>query len=90
MATLLRLANIEKAYNITNTQKQEVLKGVTVDFDRGELVGLIGESGCGKSTLINIMGGLDSEYTGSIVCAGKFLRDFSEEEMMTTERRESV
>jgi ABC-type lipoprotein export system ATPase subunit/ABC-type antimicrobial peptide transport system permease subunit len=81
MSALLRLANIEKTYNITKVQKQVVLKGVTIDFNRGEFVALVGESGCGKSTLINIMGGLDSEYTGSVICKETFLRDYTEKQM---------
>lgn len=81
MAALLRLANIEKSYDITKTQKQVVLKGVTASFDRGEFVALVGESGCGKSTLINIMGGLDTEYTGSVIVKDAFLRDYTEKQM---------
>ncbi|QWB96300.1 ATP-binding cassette domain-containing protein [Mycoplasmatota bacterium] len=81
MAVLLRMANIEKSYYITKKQKQDVLKGVNAEFDRGEFVALLGESGCGKSTLINILGGLDSEYTGSVVVKGQFLRDYNQKEM---------
>ena len=81
MASLLRIANIEKSYTITKTQKQEVLKGIDAEFDRGELVALVGESGSGKSTLINLLGGLDQDYTGSVVVKGKFIRDFTEKEM---------
>ncbi len=81
MASLLRLANISKTYSITKTQKQDVLKGVTATFEHGEFVALLGESGCGKSTLINILGGLDSEYTGSVIVKGKFTRDFTPKQM---------
>ena len=81
MASILRIANLCKTYQITNTQKQDVLKGVNVEMDQGEFVALLGESGCGKSTLINILGGLDTDYTGSVVIKGKFIRDFTETEM---------
>jgi len=78
---LLKIANVNKSYNITKTQKQDVLKGVNIEFKSGDLVALLGESGCGKSTLINILGGLDTDYTGSIVIKGDFIRDFSDKQM---------
>jgi len=78
---LLRVANLRKSYNITKTQKQEVLKGVDIEFKSGDLVALLGESGCGKSTFINILGGLDTDYSGSVIIKGAFIRDFSEKEM---------
>ncbi len=78
---LLKVSNLEKSYNITKTQKQEVLKGINIEFKSGDLVALLGESGCGKSTLINILGGLDMDYTGSVVIKGDFIRDFTEKQM---------
>lgn len=77
----LRVANLKKSYKINKSTEQEVLKGVNLSFRRGELIALLGESGCGKSTLINILGGLDTDYTGSIVIKDQFIRDFSEEQM---------
>lgn len=70
MASILRIANLCKTYYISNTQKQEVLKGVNIELSKGELVALLGESGCGKSTLLNILGGLDTDYTGSVIIRG--------------------
>ncbi len=78
---LLRVANLKKSYNITKTQKQEVLKDINIEFKSGDLIALLGESGCGKSTLINILGGLDTEYTGSVVIKNEFIRDYSEKQM---------
>lgn len=81
MSGILRIANLCKTYSITNTERQEVLKGINIELESGELVALLGESGCGKSTLLHILGGMDTDYTGSVVVKGKFIRDFSEQEM---------
>lgn len=78
---LLRVANLCKSYTVTATQKQQVLNGIDVEFKSGDLVALLGESGCGKSTLINILGGLDNDYTGSVVIKGDFIRDYTEKQM---------
>lgn len=78
---LLKVANLKKSYVISKIQKQEVLKGIDIEFKSGDLIALLGESGCGKSTLINILGGLDTDYTGSVIIKNEFIRDFSEKQM---------
>ena len=62
----ISIKNLRKTYQVTRTEKQEVLKGVDVEFNRGEFVALLGESGCGKSTFLNILAGLDFDYTGKV------------------------
>ena len=81
MASILRIANLCKTYNITEVIKEDVLKGVNLELNEGEMVAIRGESGCGKSTLLNILGGLDLDYTGSVIIKGNFIRDFSEDEL---------
>lgn len=77
----LRIANLKKSYKISRTENQEVLKGINITFKRGEMVAVLGESGCGKSTFINILGGLDNDYTGSVVYNGEFFKDYSEKKL---------
>ena len=77
----LRIANLKKKYRISRTEYQEVLKGLNVEFKRGELVAVLGESGCGKSTFMNILGGLDNDYTGSVVYDGQFFKDYTEKQL---------
>jgi len=50
--------------------KLEVLKGVDLTVNRGEVVVLIGPSGCGKSTLLRCMNGLETITSGSVRVCG--------------------
>lgn len=47
-----------------------VIKGITLDIKRGEILGIIGPSGSGKSTLMGLLGGLDSPTTGQVIIDG--------------------
>src|SRR3954449_2747876 len=46
------------------------LKGVTLDFRRGEALGLVGDNGAGKSTLINILSGVQRAHDGEGLVEG--------------------
>ncbi|MFI3329617.1 MAG: ATP-binding cassette domain-containing protein [bacterium] len=81
MASYLRLANINKVYKLGDDSVQKVLNGITIDFQRGELVSLLGESGSGKSTLLNIIGGLDNDFSGSVAFKGSYMSDYTEKQM---------
>ena len=63
---LLEARNIHKRY--TNL---EVLKGVDIQVETGEIVSIVGSSGAGKSTLLHILGTLDKPDGGVIQLAGK-------------------
>lgn len=86
--SFLELRDIRKAYTL-NHQENVILKGINLNFDRGEFISILGESGGGKSTLMNIIGGLDQHYDGDVVLDGHSLRDMNEKEM-DSYRRETV
>lgn len=57
----LSIRDIKKSF-----KKSEVLKGINIDIEKGELVCFLGPSGCGKTTLLRIIAGLESCNIGSI------------------------
>ena len=67
---MLRIDSLTKSFGF-GAAKLEVLKGITLSVEQGELVALMGPSGCGKSTLLNIIGGLLSGDGGEIDLNGR-------------------
>ncbi|MCI9194990.1 MAG: ABC transporter ATP-binding protein [Angelakisella sp.] len=51
--------------------QNKVLKGITLDIEKGHLVTLLGPSGCGKSTLLRCLAGLEEVTSGTISLDGK-------------------
>jgi putative ABC transport system ATP-binding protein len=59
------ISNLKKSYT-TGAVKTEVLKGIGMKMDRGEIGVILGPSGSGKSTLMNILGGIDRGDSGQV------------------------
>ena len=62
---MLKVSNLRKGFG-SGRRRLEVLKGIEMEVQKGELVSLMGPSGCGKSTLLNIIGGLLEADSGNI------------------------
>lgn len=64
---ILELCGVKKSYGVDTDIPTEVLHGIDLAINGGELTALIGPSGSGKSTLLNLLGLLDRPTAGSII-----------------------
>lgn len=64
----LQLNSINKSFPETD---KETLRDINLSVEKGEFICIVGPSGCGKSTLLNLVAGLDSPTSGSIILDGK-------------------
>ena len=62
---ILEVNNLSKTY-ISKNNNYPVINNVSFNINKAEIVVLLGPSGSGKSTLLNILGTLDTKYTGSV------------------------
>ncbi len=76
MPAIATLTDVRKRYGA-----QEVLRGVSLSVETGELLALCGRSGSGKSTLLNILGGLDRRFDGKAEVLGLDLAALGDEEL---------
>lgn len=59
----------------------EVLRGVDLSIDEGEIIGVVGQSGAGKSTFLHCLGTLDVPSSGSLTLGGRELTSLNNEEL---------
>lgn len=76
----LEIKNIHKSYG-EKENAVEVLKGISISIEKGQICVLLGPSGSGKSTLLNIIGGIDYADSGSICIEGKEMKGMKEKQL---------
>ena len=84
--TVLELKNIKRWFG-DGEKKLEVLKGVNLKINKGEIVALEGPSGSGKSTLLYVTGLLDKPSSGDLYLAGQSCAKMKEAERTQTRRK---
>lgn len=83
---ILEVTDLKKYYESGGSLVKAV-DDVSFEVEEGEFIAIVGKSGSGKSTLLNLIGGLDSADSGTIMIRGNSLLDFSEEEKTVFRRR---
>ncbi|WP_087972157.1 ABC transporter ATP-binding protein [Oceanobacillus rekensis] len=77
---ILEAHKIHKSYG-NKFNRQEVLKGIDIQVDKGELVGIMGASGSGKTTLLNVLSSIDSVSQGKIRIEGKEFTNMKDKQL---------
>lgn len=85
--SLLKIKNLTKVYGHKDTQCI-ALSDINFSVNKGELVAICGTSGCGKTTLLNILCGLDNEYTGDVIFNNINLNTLNKDELAILRRKE--
>jgi lipoprotein-releasing system ATP-binding protein len=70
VSNVLELKDIRRSFE-QGGQRLEILRGVNLSIERGEIVALLGPSGCGKTTLLQISGLLENPTSGEIFINGQ-------------------
>ena len=73
---MIHLENITKSFG-----NLQVLRGIDLEIEKGEIVSIVGPSGAGKTTLLQIMGTLDMPDGGSVVIDGTQVNRMREREL---------
>ncbi|MGB0917621.1 MAG: ABC transporter ATP-binding protein [Flavobacteriales bacterium] len=74
---MIELSGIRKSYQV-GQNSLDVLKGIDLTINEGELVSIMGSSGTGKSTLLNIIGILDNYDSGTYKLSNTLIQNLSE------------
>lgn len=73
---MIRIENVSKSFD-----NLQILKGVSLNIEKGEIFGIAGRSGVGKSTLLRCVNGLEQYNSGSIMVDGAEVGSLSPEEL---------
>ena len=80
MTSIVRVTNLSKSFS-RGAETIKVLDNLNLEVPKGQFLALMGPSGSGKTTLLNLIAGLDSPTSGSIVVGDKDIAKMSEAEL---------
>lgn len=80
MKEFIKFDNVVKSYNV-GEKTFNALDGISFEIPKGEFVVILGPSGAGKSTLLNLLGGMDTVTSGSILVDKEDISKYNKSEL---------
>ncbi|MDY6954073.1 MAG: ABC transporter ATP-binding protein [Thermodesulfobacteriota bacterium] len=77
---LVSVVDVHKSF-ATNGNQVDVLRGVCLEIEQGDMIAVVGASGVGKSTLLHVLGTLERPDSGDVLYGGEKVFDFDNEKL---------
>ena len=88
MEAYVKLEDVTKVYHMGEVEIRAA-DGINFEIMKGEFVVIVGPSGAGKTTVLNVLGGMDTATSGSIMVDGKDISSYNAREL-TASRRDDI
>jgi len=88
MSTFVKLTDVKKIYQMGEVEIRAV-DGIDFEIEKGEFVVIVGPSGAGKTTVLNMLGGMDTCTSGTIIVDGIDISKFKNKQL-TSYRRDAI
>lgn len=83
----IELKNVKKEYDMGEV-KIKAVNGVSFSMEKGEFVVILGPSGAGKTTILNILGGMDTASSGTVLVDGKDVTNYKNKDLILFRRHD--
>lgn len=78
---IIKIEELNKYYNKGKENELHVLKNLSFEVEKGELLAIMGESGCGKTTFLNILGCIDNFDSGNYILTNDSVCNLNDSEL---------
>ena len=83
---ILEIRNVTKKFNTPNNKVLTACDNISLEFEEGKILAIVGESGCGKSTLMKMIVQLEEVTSGEILYGGEDITKLKGEKLRQNRR----
>ena len=83
---VLEIKNVTKTFNTSDNKILTACNDISLEFEEGKILGIVGDSGCGKSTLMKMIVQLEDTTSGEILYEGEDITKLKGEKLRQNRR----